>query len=271
MTNPARPENSIYVPYTRHGKPYTIIDTAGVRRRGRVTGMVEKFSIIKTLAAIENANVVIQIIDARDGIVDQDLHLLSHILDAGRALVFAVNKWDDTEPEQKEAIKRELERRLTFIRFARTHFISALKGTGIGQLYHSVNQAYASATLKVKTAELNDILVRALQDHPPSLVRGRRIKLRYAHLGGSNPPVVVIHGNQTQAVPDAYARYLVRRFTEALRMTGTPLRLEFRTTENPFKGRRNRLTGRQQLSRKRMIRHVKKQKARKQKAKWKDH
>lgn len=254
--------DSIYIPYEREGRRYTLIDTAGVRRRGKVTEKIEKFSVIKTLDAVSDANVVILMIDAREGIVDQDLHLLSHVLDAGRALVIAVNKWDGTEQEHKAKIREELERRLTFIDFARIHYISALHGSGVGNLYESVHQAYNSATLKVPTSLLNDILEKALFEHQPPLVRGRRIKLRYAHLGGSNPPVIVIHGNQTEQVPDPYKRYLANKFIEALDLKGTPLRLEFRTTDNPYKGRKNKLTQRQTGRRKRMMEHVRKNKRR---------
>ncbi len=250
--------DSIYIPYERNGKAYTIIDTAGVRRRGKVKETIEKFSIIKTLEAISNANVVILMIDARDGIVDQDLHILSHILDAGRALIFAVNKWDGTDLEQKNFIKRELERRLVFINFAKTHFISALHGSGVGNLYPSIHKAYESATRKLKTPLLNEILNAALRDHQPPLVKGRRIKLRYAHVGGNNPPIIVIHGNQTDAVPNAYRRYLQHRFTDALKLEGTPIRFEFKTGENPFKGRKNTLTRRQISSKRRLVKHVKK-------------
>ncbi len=257
--------DSIYIPYEREDKRYTLIDTAGVRRRGKVSEKIEKFSIIKTLEAVSDANVVILMIDAGEGIVDQDLHLLSHVLDAGRALVIAVNKWDGTEQEHKARIREELERRLTFIDFARIHYISALHGSGVGNLYESIHQAYNSATLKVPTSRLNDILERALFEHQPPLVRGRRIKLRYAHLGGSNPPVVVIHGNQTEQVPDTYKRYLMNRFIEALKLKGTPLRLEFRTTDNPYKGRKNKLTQRQTGQRKRMMDHVRKNKRRQKK------
>ena len=197
-------------------------------------------------------------IDAREGIVEQDLHLLSHILDAGRALVFAVNKWDGTDLEQKNFIKRELERRLTFINFAKTHFISALHGSNVGNLYKSIHKAFDSATRKIRTSQLNDILDGALQEHQPPMVRGRRIKLRYAHLGGSNPPIIVIHGNQTDLVPDSYKRYLQHRFTLKLKLEGTPIRLEFKSSDNPFKGRRNKLTKRQVSSKRRLMKHVKK-------------
>ncbi|MFP6805702.1 MAG: ribosome biogenesis GTPase Der [Pseudomonadales bacterium] len=257
--------DSVYIPYERNGTAYTIIDTAGVRRRGKVKETVEKFSIIKTLDAISNANVVILMIDAREGIVDQDLHLLSHILDAGRALIFAVNKWDGTDLEQKNYIRSELERRLVFIDFAKTHFISALHGSGVGDLYKSINKAYDSATRKIQTAELNEILERALRDHQPPLVKGRRIKLRYAHIGGNNPPIIVIHGNQTASVPESYRRYLQHKFIKALRLEGTPIRFEFKTTDNPYKDKKNKPTKRQIDRKRRLLGQVKKGEKKKKK------
>lgn len=257
--------DSIYIPYERDGRPYTIIDTAGVRRRGKVTEKIEKFSVIKTLEAIGDANVVILMIDAREGLVDQDLHLLSHVLEAGRALVIAINKWDGLDQDRKDIIRSELDRRLTFIDFARIHTISALHGSGVGNLYDSIHEAYAAATLKVQTSRLNEILERAVFDHQPPLVRGRRIKLRYAHLGGNNPPTIIIHGNQTADVPESYRRYLAHKFTDALKLKGTPLRLEFRTGENPFKGRKNKLTDRQVSRRRRLMSHVKKGKKKQKK------
>lgn len=255
--------DSIYIPYERDGRTYTLIDTAGVRRRGKVSEKIEKFSIIKTLEALNDANVVVLMIDAREGIVDQDLHLLSHVLEAGRALVIAVNKWDGTDQETKQYIRSELDRRLTFIDFADIHFISALHGSGVGKLYDSIHQAYDSAMMKVSTSRLNAILEKALFEHQLPLVRGRRIKLRYAHQGGNNPPVIVIHGNQTEAVPESYRRYLMHRFIDALKLKGTPLRLELRTSDNPFKGRKNKLTNRQVASRRRMMDHVRKGKKKK--------
>ena len=237
--------DSIYIPYEREGRAYTIIDTAGVRRRGKIKEKVEKFSIIKTLDAISNANVVILMIDAREGIVDQDLHILSHILDAGRALVFAVNKWDGTELDQKNHVKRELERRLTFIDFASTHFISALHGSGVGLIYKSIHKSYESATRKVQTRVVNDILIDAVKEHQPPMVNGRRVKLRYAHVGGSNPPIIVIHGNQTAGIPDSYRRFLENRFIKVLKLEGTPIRIQFKTSENPFQDKKSEMTDRQ--------------------------
>lgn len=250
--------DSVYIPFQRDDKRYTLIDTAGVRRRGKVQQTIEKFSVIKTLDAIADAHVVVLMVDARDGVVEQDLHLLGHILEVGRALVIAVNKWDGLTRDEREDIRRELERRLTFINFAKIHFISALHGSGVGNLYGSIHKAYESATRSIKTGDLNLILEQAIIDHQPPLARGRRVKLRYAHLGGSNPPVIVIHGNQTEAVPAAYKRFLEHRFIDALDLEGTPIRLEFRTGENPFKGRKNKLNKRQISSKRRLMDHVKK-------------
>jgi len=250
--------DSIYIPFEREGQEYTIIDTAGVRRRGRISEAVEKFSVIKALDAIADANVVILMIDAHEGLVEQDLHLLGHVLEAGRALVIAINKWDGTDQSQKDFIKNELARRLTFIDFANIHYISALHGSGVGLLYQSVQKSFVSATKPLSTTRLNKVLADALAEHQPPMVHGRRIKLRYAHAGGSNPPIVVIHGNQTDAVPEAYKRYLQKRFHKALDLQGTPLRVEFRTGDNPFKGRKNKLTERQIGRKRRLMQHVKK-------------
>ena len=244
--------DTIYIPFERGTQSYTFIDTAGIRRRGKVVERVEKFSIVKTLDAILDANVVILMIDARDGVVEQDLHLLGHILDAGRALVIVVNKWDGLKLDERHNIRSELKRRLTFIDFAKIHFISALHGSGVGDLYGSLHRAYESATRGIKTSDLNTILQQAISDHQPPLVRGRRIKLRYAHLGGTNPPRIVVHGNQTDAVPESYKRYLERRYIVALKLEGTPIQLEFKTGNNPFKEKRNQLN-RRQVSRKRRL------------------
>jgi GTPase len=186
------------------------------------------------------------------------LHLLGHVIDAGRALVVAINKWDGLEDQHKQYVKNELERRLQFIDYAQIHFISALHGTGVGHLYDSVRTAYRAATQKLQTHNLSQILERAVFEHAPPLVHGRRIKLRYAHAGGSNPPLIVIHGNQTDDVPRAYRRYLEKVFRRELKLIGTPVRIEFRTSENPFAGKRNVLTEKQTERRRRMIQHVKK-------------
>ena len=260
---PGTTRDSIYIPYERHGKDYTLIDTAGVRRRGKVKETVEKFSVVKALQAIQDAHVVVLVLDAREGIVEQDLHLLGFVLEAGRSLVVAVNKWDGMEHGEKNAVKRELERRLNFIDFAKIHFISALHGTGVGNLYSSIEKAHKSASIKVSTNELTRILEDAVASHAPPLSKGRRIKLRYAHMGGSHPPTIVIHGNQTDNVPESYRRYLENTFRNTLRLEGTPVRVDFKTGDNPYEGRRNKLTPRQVAKKRRMMSHVKKSKKKK--------
>ncbi len=255
---PGTTRDSIYIPFERDGQQYTLIDTAGVRRRARVNEAIEKFSIIKTLQAITDANVVVMVLDAREGISDQDAHILGHVLDAGRALVIAINKWDGLEQEQKEKVKRELDIKLPFLDFARIHTISALHGTGVGELYASVNKAYDSAMRKLSTPELTNLLESLLTAHQPPLVNGRRIKLRYAHQGGKNPPLIVIHGNQVDAIPGSYRRYLEKGFRKQLKLDGTPVRIEFKGGINPYAGKKNTLNKRQIASKKRLVQFIKK-------------
>ncbi|GAB3278630.1 ribosome biogenesis GTPase Der [Parahaliea aestuarii] len=255
---PGTTRDSIYIDYERDEQKYTLIDTAGVRKRKNVRLTVEKFSIVKTLKAIDDAHVVLLMMDAHEGLVEQDMHLLGHCIEAGRGLVLVVNKWDGIESHQREWMKTELQRRLQFADYAETHFISALHGTGVGHLYKSINAAHDSATRKLNTNALTRILEGAVFDHPPPLVNGRRIKLRYAHAGGQNPPLIVIHGNQTGKVPASYQRYLEKIFRRKLELTGTPVRIEFRTGENPYADKRNKLTQRQVQRKRRMMAHVKK-------------
>ena len=265
---PGTTRDSIYINYERFGKNYTLIDTAGIRRRKNVSLTVEKFSIVKTLQAISDANVVILMIDAAEGLVDQDLHLMGQVIDAGRALVVALNKWDGLEQEHKTYVKSELERKLRFIDFADIHFISALHGTGVGHLYDSVENAFKAATDKLSTHYLTRILESAIQTHQPPLVNGRRIKLRYAHPGGSNPPIIVIHGNQTDALPEHYKKFLEKTFRRALDLHGTPVRLQFKSSENPYDSKekkkpatanRRSMEKRQHIDEKRKLtRHTKK-------------
>ncbi len=258
---PGTTRDTIAVDFDRRGKQYTLIDTAGVRRRSKVSQVVEKFSVIKTLKAIEAANVVLMMIDARDNISEQDLKLLSHVLERGCSLVFAINKWDGMAEDDKQQVKAELERRLHFIDFADFHFISALHGTGVGNIFKSVDAAYAAATTELKSSHLTELLERAVQQHQPPLVQGRRVKLRFAHPGGENPPTIIIHGNQTSRLPAAYKTYLINFYRRALSLVGTPIRLSFNTSDNPFAGRRNKLTPRQQRKRTRIVRHRKRDKA----------
>jgi GTP-binding protein len=254
---PGTTRDTVHVPFERDSQGYVLIDTAGVRRRARVSEAVEKFSIVKTLQAIEHAHVVVGVIDAHDTVAEQDASLLGMVVEQGRALVVAVNKWDGIPPDQRQAIRDGLDLRLDFLRYAPVHFISARHGTGVGELMVAVRAAYRAAMRELPTKELTSALEQAVAVHQPPLVRGRRIKLRYAHQGGRNPPVVVIHGNQTQHVPAAYRRYLENHFREVFRLEGTPLRIEFRTDDNPFAGRRNPLTPRQVRKRQRLIRKVK--------------
>ncbi|WP_028469917.1 ribosome biogenesis GTPase Der [Neptunomonas japonica] len=249
--------DSIYIPYERDGQAYTLIDTAGVRRRKNIKEVVEKFSIIKTLQAIKDANVVVLVIDARQGLSDQDLHMLGFVLETGRALVIALNKWDGMTDEDKKEVKEQIHRRLGFAEFARFHFISALYGSGVGEMYASINEAYESAMAKWATHRLTLLLEDIVADHQPPQVAGRRIKLRYAHQGGSNPPIIVVHGNRTEHLPESYKRYLKNKFIKVLRIHGTPVRFEFKTGENPFAGKRNKLTPRQQRKKVRFQKHVK--------------
>lgn len=254
---PGTTRDSIKIPFERDGQKYVLIDTAGVRRRGRIDEAVEKFSVIKTLQAIENANVVIQVFDAREGITEQDANLLGFTIESGRALVLAVNKWDGMQPDQRDRVKEELGRKLVFVNFAKSHLISALHGTGVGNLFDSVKKAYRCAMSDLSTPKLTRLLEDCVSAHQPPLVHGRRIKLRYAHQGGKNPPIVVIHGNQTDAVPEAYKRYLINTFRKVLKLEGTPLQLEFKSGANPYEGKRNALTPRQIQKRRRMMRFVK--------------
>ncbi len=242
---PGTTRDSIFIPFERDGKQYTLIDTAGVRRRGRVKETVEKFSVIKALQAIEEANVVILVLDAHDGISDQDATLAGFALDAGRAMVIAVNKWDGLEKHARERMKTELDRRLPFLDFAEMHFISALHGTGVGHLFESVDAAFAAAIKKLPTPDLTRILEDAVSQHQPPMVRGRRIKLRYAHQGGRNPPLIVVHGTQTDSLPGAYKRYLMNIFRKVFKLKGTPVRVEFKSGDNPYAGQRKKPVQRQ--------------------------
>ena len=249
--------DSVYVPFERDDKRYTLIDTAGIRRRGRVFEAIEKFSVVKTLQAIESAHVVLLLLDAHEGVTAQDASLAGLILESGKGLVVLVNKWDGLHSEQRDRVKTDLDFKLSFLDFAETRFISALHGTGVGELFSIVQRVHAAATRHFPTAELNRALEAAVQQHQPPLVRGRRIKLRYAHQGGSNPPLIIIHGNQTDHVPDAYRRYLENTFRRELRLRGTPLRIEFRSGENPYADRKNTLTPRQIRKKRRAIKRFK--------------
>jgi len=262
---PGTTRDSIFIPFERDNKRYTLIDTAGVRRRRSVHEAVEKFSVIKTMQAIEEANVVVMMMDAQKEIADQDLHLLGFILEAGRALVLVINKWDGLDDYQKDKIRADVDKQLVFINFAEIFYISALHGSSVGKLYAAIDRAYESATRDLSTPKLTRILEQALEAHQPPLVRGRRLKLRYAHQGGINPPRIIIHGNQTDQVPASYQRYLTNYFLDAIKSVGTPIKIEFKGGTNPFAEKRNKLSKRQQFKRARMIQHIKKRERKRKK------
>ena len=255
---PGTTRDSVAVPFERNDRKYVLIDTAGIRRKARVHETIEKFSVVKALQAIEQAEVVISVLDAQEGVTEQDVSLLGLVIERGRALVVVTNKWDGLSADHRKKVRDDLERRLPFLDFAERITISALHGTAVGDLLPAVERAYKAAMRNMSTTELTNELEAAVMAHPPPLARGRRIKLRYAHQGGRNPPVIVIHGNQTERLPEAYRRYLVNRFRKAFKLKGTPVRLAFKKGKNPFEGRRNVLTPRQERKRKRLMKRVKK-------------
>lgn len=257
---PGTTRDSIAIPFERDDKQYILIDTAGVRRRSRIDEKIEKFSVIKTLQAIKESHLCLMLIDAQEGLTEQDMHLLGFIIESGKALVLAVNKWDGLDQEHKEQVKQELSRRLHFVNFAKMRFISALHGSGVGLLFDDIQQAYHSATQAFSTPKLTRMLEDIVTKHTPPLVNGRRIKMRYAHAGGQNPPIIVIHGNQLDVLPESYKRYLNNSFVEQLGLIGTPLKLEFRGGVNPFKDKKNKLTDRQIQRKKRLMKRVKRRK-----------
>jgi GTP-binding protein len=231
---PGTTRDSIEVPFERAGRHYTLIDTAGIRRRGKVFEAIEKFSVVKTLQSISEANVVLLLLDARQDVSEQDAHIAGFILESGRALVVGVNKWDGLESHQRDQVKTDLDRKLDFLSFAKHHFISALKGTGINQLMKSVDEAYAAATAKLSTPRLTRALELAIEKQEPKRKGSTRPKMRYAHQGGQNPPVIVIHGNALDGVTEPYKRYLEKHFRDTFNLVGTPLRIELRSGKNPF-------------------------------------
>jgi GTP-binding protein len=255
---PGTTRDSVFIPFERHGEHYTLIDTAGIRRRARVSETVEKFSVIKAMQAMEKAQVVIYLVDAREGVTDQDANLLGMVLEIGRGLIIGFNKWDGLDPSQKDQVRRLIDLKLPFLDFAEKHFISALHGSGVGTLFDTVRAVHQASMRDLSASRLTRLLQDALAGHQPPLVRGRRIKLKYAHQGGHNPPVIVVHGNQTDEIPGAYKRYLVNWFRDALELHGTPIKLEFRSGENPYEGKRNPLTPRQVRKRRRLIKHARK-------------
>lgn len=250
--------DSIYIPFSRNLQKFTLIDTAGIRRKAKITSVIEKFSIIKALQAVEEAHIVIYLIDASESITDQDARLLGLILEAGRALIIGLNKWDGISIEQKNLIKKQLDIKLPFVGFAEKHPISALHGSGVGALFDVVHDLYDTTMVNLSTPILTRILKEATTAHQPPLVNGRRIKLKYAHQGGRNPPTIIIHGVQTDSLPDGYQRYLVNYFREQLKLQGTPVKIILKSTQNPFREQKNKLTTRQLKSRQRLSQYKKK-------------
>ncbi|MFK8030741.1 MAG: ribosome biogenesis GTPase Der [Gammaproteobacteria bacterium] len=254
---PGTTRDSVYVPFERDGTQYTLIDTAGVRRRSRVDETIEKFSIVKTLQAIDKADVVVCMLEAREGVTEQDVRLLGLALHRGRALTLAINKWDGLSHYQRDTVRRELEVKLPFATYIDLHFISALHGSGITDVLASVVACHKAATKELPTAELTKLLEDCVQSHPPPASRGRRPKLRYAHQGGRNPQIIVIHGNMTNHIADSYRRFLENRFRKVFKLHGAPVKIEFKSGKNPFAGRKNKLTDRQKTRKKRLMKHVK--------------
>ncbi len=255
---PGTTRDSIAIPLERRGKHYVLIDTAGIRRRARITDVIEKYSVIKTLKAVDMAQIIVLVIDAHEALTDQDLNLLGIAADSGKSLIIAVNKWDGLDDDERSAIRNQLDRKLDFINYACLQFISALHGSGVGKLFELFDKIGLSQAVRVKSSVITDILHELIAVHPPPLVRGRRIKLRYAHIGGHDPLRIIIHGNQTEQVPVNYRRYLANKIRQRLHLLGTPVMIEFKHGDNPYKGRKNVLNKRQLEKRRRLLKHVKK-------------
>ncbi|MEW5943615.1 MAG: ribosome biogenesis GTPase Der [Pseudomonadota bacterium] len=236
---PGTTRDSIYIDFERAGKRYTLIDTAGIRKRGKVFEAIEKFSVIKTLQAVEDANVVVLVLDAQQDISEQDAHIAGFIRESGRALVVAVNKWDGLDAVKRELVKDTIARKMMFLDFAKFHYISALRGSGVGGLFGSIDAAYAAAMARLPTPKLTRILMAATSQHQPPMAGPHRPKLRYAHQGGHNPPLVVVHGTAVADIPESYRRYLENTFHKAFGLTGTPLKVQFNQGHNPFAGRKS--------------------------------
>ncbi|MEM1230075.1 MAG: ribosome biogenesis GTPase Der [Pseudomonadota bacterium] len=255
---PGTTRDAIDIPMTRGAQRYLLIDTAGVRRKGRTEGIVEKFSVVKTLDAIERAQVILLVIDASEGLVEQDLHLLGYALDAGRGIALCVNKWDAVAGDERAAVLREIDRRLGFAGWIPVAPISAQKGTGVGKLWGLVRRIHRGGALQASSRQLTTLLENMVTAHGPPSVRGRPIKLRFAHPSASYPPTITVHGNQTASVPDSYMRFLENGYRNALKIFGNPVRIRFKTGDNPYAGRSNALSDRQKRRRGRMIEHRKK-------------
>lgn len=257
---PGTTRDSITIDFEREGQAYQLVDTAGIRRRGKVNEIIEKFSVVKTLKAVEEADVVVFMVDAAGGLMEQDLKLIGFVLQSGRAMVLAVNKWDGLDTDTRDTVRKELDRRCQFMPYIEKRFISAKHGTGVGHLFEHVGLAHHSATKKLSTPLLTKLLEQAVQAVPPPLSHGRRIKLRYAHAGGALPPRIVVHGNQVGSVPESYRRYLTNMFREKLKLVGTPVVVEFKGGNNPYAGKKNELSERQLRKRRRLRKFMQKKK-----------
>ena len=255
---PGTTRDSIAIPFERDGIPFTLIDTAGIRRRSKINDAIEKFSVVKSLQAIDSTQIVVLVLDAHEAVTEQDASLLGLIVDSGKALIIAVNKWDGLDVSERARIKAQLDRKLGFIDYACVHFISALHGSGVGKLFVSINKISKSISIDPAASKITGILQEATQAHSSPLVHGRRIKLRYAHIGGHDPIRIIVHGNQTDRVPESYRRYLANQMRKQLKLVGAPVLIEFKQGENPYKDKKNILTNRQIEKRRRLMRHVKK-------------
>ena len=257
---PGTTRDTIFIPFERESQLYTLIDTAGIRRKRSVNEKIEKFSILKAIEALENCHVVVLVLDASEGVTEQDATILGMISDKGRALLIVNNKWDGLDDYQKNEVKRKLDIKLSFVNYASVHYISALHGSGVGKLFKTINKAYENAGARFSTPMLNDTLAKANEAHLPPPVSGRRLKLKYIHQSGVFPPTFTVHGNHLKTIPNAYIRYLQNFFTDALGISNTPIKFEFKSAENPFKNKKNKLTNRQIQKRKRLIKFTKKRK-----------
>ena len=255
---PGTTRDTIFVPFEREGQQYTLIDTAGIRRKRSVEEKIEKFSIVKAIDALENSHVVILVLDAHEGVTEQDASLLGMIVDKGRALLIVINKWDGLDDYQKSEVKRKLDLKLSFVSYATVHYISALHGSGVGKLFDPIRKSFENAGAKFATSLLNKILERANNKHQAPAVRGRRPKLKYVHQSDVFPPTLTMHGNHLQSIPKTYEQFLKKFFIDALKLSNTPIKLEFKSGENPFKDKKNKLSNRQIHKRKRLMKFIKK-------------
>jgi len=255
---PGTTRDTIFIPFERNDQLYTLIDTAGIRRKRSVDHKIEKFSILKAIEAIESCHVVVLVLDASEGVTEQDATLLGMVADKGRALLIVNNKWDGLDEYQKSEVKRKLDVKLSFVNYASVHYISALHGSGVGKLFGPINKAYENAGARFGTPMLNELLAKANDAHQPPPVAGRRLKLKYIHQSDVFPPTFTVHGNHLQSIPNAYGRYLKNFFTNELGLTNTPINFEFKSGDNPYKDKKNKLTERQIQKRRRLMKFTKK-------------